>query len=494
MLVSTVLNGMSCAAIDFRASYGEASGAVNRPATLIAMDYDASLRWLLSLPDFERTGEFAERPDVAPVRALLAELGDPQLGRRTVHVAGSKGKGSTVAMIEAVLRASGLRTGAYVSPHLHRYTERIRIAAAPIAPEGFAAAMTPVREAMERVGPRFPGRQLLAFDALTAAAFVAFRDASVEAQVVEVGLGGLLDSTNVFDSTDVVVLTPISLEHTAILGSTIGAIAAQKAAIITPGADVVAAPQRESAIDVFRARAAERGAALIEVAAACQLSRTAATADGQEFKLKTPQATYAASLPLIGRHQLDNAAAAVVACERFAARAGIGLTPQHVRTGLGAVSWPGRMEVLSRKPLLIVDGAHNGDSAKRMVAALREHFGLARATFVFGTLAGKDVEGMAAAIAEAADHVYVTAWPGARAADPREAAEPFRAHDAPVTVLGSLAQALEAAMADAGGRGAVVVFGSIAFVAAVREYHLGIESDMIRLASAHPPESRSGPS
>jgi dihydrofolate synthase/folylpolyglutamate synthase len=162
------------------------------------VDYIDSLRWLLTLPDFERTGDFAERPDVAPMRALLAHLGDPHRGRPTVHIAGSKGKGSTGAMIEAVLRAAGKRTGYYISPHLHRYTERIRIDGEAASREQFAAAMTRVREAMDAVAPAVPGRQFLAFDALTAAAFVAFAEENVDVQIVEVGLGGTLDSTNVF--------------------------------------------------------------------------------------------------------------------------------------------------------------------------------------------------------------------------------------------------------------------------------------------------------
>jgi folylpolyglutamate synthase/dihydropteroate synthase len=520
--------------------------------------YDAALRWLLTLPDFERTGDFAGRPDLAPMRALLAALGDPHRGRPTVHVAGSKGKGSTAVMIESILQAAGRRSGAYISPHLHRYTERIRIGGAACERDAFASAMTAVREAMDAVAPRFPGRAFLAFDALTAAAFVAFRAAGVDAQVVEVGLGGTLDSTNVFhaeqssaqqtanskqqsveeqragfteqragfaeqraesseqrrtgdrgqgtgDSTKansqqptansqppaaphVVVLTAISLEHTAILGTTIAEIAAQKAGIITPGAPVVVAPQRESALDVFRAVAAERGARVVEVAAACQLARTSASSEGQEFKLKTADAAYAAKLPLAGRHQLDNAATAIVACEELARRCGFDLTPQHVRDGLAKVVWPGRLEVLKSNPLVIVDGAHNGDSAKRMVAALREYFGLSHAVFLFGTLAGKDAGVMADAVAPFADHVYVAGWPHARAADPRTLADAFRASEAPVSVFGDLPGAYEAAAAEAGARGAVVAFGSIAFVAALREYLLGIESDMLWLALGAPAE------
>lgn len=443
------------------------------------MDYDETLRWLATLPDFERTGEFSARADVAPIRALLAALGDPHAGRPVIHIAGSKGKGSTGAIAESILRAAGIATGYYISPHLHRYNERIRIDGAAAGPAAFAAALTRVREAIPPVEARFPGRRLIAFDALTAAAFVAFAGAGVRAQIIEVGLGGLLDSTNVFDRTDVIVIAPISLEHTAILGATIPEIAAQKCGIITPGATVVVAPQRESALDVIRATAAERGARVIEVAAACQATRVSASLDAQDIRLRTPRATYAARLALIGRHQLDNAAAAVLACEELAPSLGIELTARHVQEGLATVRWPARLEALKRSPLLIVDGAHNGDSAKRMVAALREHAGIARATFLIGTLADKDAGAMAEAIAPVADAVFAPAWPHARAADAREVAGACRSAGADATVFAGIPAALDAALDRAGSRGAVVAFGSIAFAAAVRAYLLGIESDMI---------------
>lgn len=453
------------------------------------MDYDESLHWLLTLPDFERTGEFSSRPDVAPTLALLDALGNPHLGRPTLHVAGSKGKGSTAAVAESILRASGRRTGFYLSPHLHRYVERVRIDGAPVAADAFARAMTLVRETISAVATRFPGREFVAFDALTAAGFLAFREAGVDVQVVEVGLGGLLDSTNVFQEAHdphVSVITSISLEHTAVLGSTIAEIAAQKAGIIVLNDAVVTAPMRESALDVVRERAKEQRARVIEVTAVCQMARTSANSEGQDFKLKTTRGTYAAHLPLVGRHQLDNAVAAIVACEELAERAGIELTEAHVRQGVSDVQWLGRLEVLKRRPLLVIDGAHNADSAKRMSAALREYFGLTHALFVVGTLADKDINGMAEAVAEIAENVFVTSWPNARAADPRVLADAFRAHDVPVTSFGSLADACDAALAEAGQRGAVVAFGAISFAASVREYVLGIESDMIRLRSGAP--------
>lgn len=452
--------------------------------------YGDALAWLQALPDFERTGEFADRPDLEPMLALLRALGDPHRARPAVHVAGSKGKGSTGAMAESVLRAAGLRSGYYISPHLHRWRERIRLGGEPATEEAFASALASVRDAMPGVAERFPGRHFIAFDALTAAAFVAFRDAAADAQVVEVGLGGRLDSTNVFQEgghdAHVAVITPISLEHTEILGTTIPQIAREKAGVITPGCTVVVAPQRASALDVIRAVAAERRATVVEVAATCQMSRTAASAGQQTFKLKTPRGVYDATLPLAGRHQLENAATAVLACEAFADRAGIELTPAHVREGLGRVAWPARLEVLQRRPLVIIDGAHNGDSAKRMAAALRDDFGLASATFVFGSLAGKDFGAMAAAVAPMAAAVYATGWPSKRAADPRELAASLGGLDVPVFTFGDQIQAYEAAVAAAGERGAVVAFGALAFVALVREYVLGIESDMIRMMSRAP--------
>jgi dihydrofolate synthase/folylpolyglutamate synthase len=407
-------------------------------------------------------------------------------------------------MAEAILRAAGCRTGCYVSPHLHRFNERIRIDAEPIETDALAAAMTAVREAIDAVAPRFPEREFVAFDALTAAAFVAFRDAGADAQVVEVGLGGLLDSTNVFGGgadavrtptsniqhpTSISVITSISLEHTAVLGATIPDIAAQKAGIITEGGIVVVAPMRESALDVVRAHAAERHARVIEVTVVCQLARTSANAEGQDFKLKTSRNTYAAHLPLIGRHQLDNAATAVVACEELCALAGIELTPAHVRAGLADVKWPARLEALKRRPLLVVDGAHNADSAKRMVAALREHLGVTDvrggrpAIVLCGTLADKDVAGMAEAVAPIASQAIVAPWPNARAAEPAHVAQAFRDAEVPVAVFPSLPAAIDAVLAEATPSGAVVAFGALSFAAAVREYLLGIQSDMIRLRS-----------
>src|SRR5581483_3817731 len=230
------------------------------------MQYDDAIAYLLQFADFERSGRFAERPDLAPMLDLLARLGDPQLGRPTVHIAGSKGKGSTAAMTESILRAAGYRTGLCSSPHLHSYCERIRIDGRPIAESEFAALVDAIRPAVKAVNQREDGRRLITFDLLTAMGFLAFREHAVDVQVVEVGLGGRLDSTNVFQATDVCVITPLSLEHTPILGDTVEAIATEKAGITRPGSRVVMAVQAyPEAAEVVRAAAARAGASLQEV-------------------------------------------------------------------------------------------------------------------------------------------------------------------------------------------------------------------------------------
>lgn len=443
------------------------------------MDYGEALRYLMSFADFERSGRFQDRPDVEPVRALLGELGDPHLGRPTVHIAGSKGKGSTAAMIAAIVRAAGCRAGLFTSPHLHRFAERIAVDGEPLPEEAFASAVTDVAGAAPAVLARFPDRRLVTFDLLTAAGFAAFRQAGVDVQVVEVGLGGLLDSTNVFDRKEVAVITPISLEHEAILGATVDRIARQKAGIITAGCTVVMGLQREPAAEVIRETCRERGARLLEVAACCALARTGFSSDGQDFRLRTGRTTYNLRLPLLGRHQLENAATAVLAAEALADACGLDLPPAAVQQGLAAVRWPGRLETIGRRPLLVVDGAHNADSVRRLREAMEEYFGLRQAVLLVGTLAGKDVAAMAAEIEPLASSAVTAAWEHPRAAPPDEVARAFAERGLPVSWYGDLDGALAQARALAGTGGAICAFGSVAFAGAVRTAALGLTPEPI---------------
>jgi len=440
------------------------------------MDYIDSLRYLYSLADFERSGRFSERVDVAPVRALLEELGNPHLGRATVHIAGSKGKGSVAAMVESVVRASGRRTGLFTSPHLHRFTERIQVDGTPVSTLEWAEGVEEVAAAVERVKARMPDRQLVTFDVLTALGFLLFQRHEVEVQVVEVGLGGLLDSTNVFDAKEVSVITNIGLEHREILGDTVPEIARQKAGIIVPRGTVIMAPQRESAADVIREVAAEKDAPLTEVALACNLRRDAAGSDNQSFKLRTPKRGYTIKMPLIGKHQLDNAATAVLAVEALAA-AGVEVTETDVQKGLEEVKWPGRIEIIKRRPMIIVDSAHTADSARRLRDTLNEYLRISQATLVVGVMGDKDLEGLASAVEPVARRVIATQADHPRALNAEAVARMFRDKTIETYVEPKLSAAIDMAVSLSTASDAVVILGSIALAGEARAHILGLERD-----------------
>jgi dihydrofolate synthase/folylpolyglutamate synthase len=448
------------------------------------LDYLDALRYLYSLADFERSGRFADRPDVAPVLALLEELDNPHLGRPTVHIAGSKGKGSVAAMVESLLRHSGVTTGLFTSPHLHRFTERVQIDGEPVSTTEFASGVARVKEAADAVLAESPDRTLVTFDILTALGFLLFRERGVQAQVVEVGLGGLLDSTNVFQSAPadearahVAVITNIGLEHREILGDTVGEIARQKAGIIVPGAPTVMAPQRESAADVIREVAAERGSPLTEVALACNLRRDSVSSDAQSFRLRTPGGGYQAKLPLIGKHQLDNAATAVVAFEKLAAAAGIAVSEDNVKKGLEEVKWPGRIEIVKRRPLIVVDAAHTADSARRLRDAAAEYLHIDSATLVVGVMGDKDLEGLAMAIEPIARRVIATRADHPRALDPEAVARVFQGMGIETFWEKTVADAVDAATRLSTPSDSIVILGSVALAGEARAHILGLERD-----------------
>ncbi len=436
------------------------------------MNYPDAVRYLLSFADFERSGRFQDRPDVAPVLALLSRLGDPQLGRRTVHIAGSKGKGSVAAMVEAVLREAGYNTGLFTSPHLHSYRERIRITGDPITPEGFARLATSVKRAVEQEGDSPGGRSLVTFDLFTALAFLAFREADVGVQVVEAGLGGRVDSTNVFETKDVVCITPISLEHTQVLGDTVELIAREKAAIITPGCTAVMAPQPDAAAAVIRNFARAAGARLVDVARDYRWRLVSHDRQRQQVDIDGPGERVRVRLPLLGAHQAENAATAI-ACIEALREHGAFVPEEAIPDGLVSVRWPGRLEVLREVPLVVADGAHNRDSARRLCEALTGALSAEQVTFIVGASSDKDVAGFAEELAPVAARVLAARAAHPRAMSPERIAEAFEAAGVPAEVVDNVPLALERALAEAGSSGVICLTGSL-FVAAEAREHLGI--------------------
>lgn len=440
------------------------------------MEYAEAIEFLLSLSDMERGYQASPNPTMSleSMRSLLGRLNDPQLGRPTVHITGSKGKGSTSAMIAGVLLEAGYRTALYTSPHLHSFTERIAIDGEPVSPEEFAAGLAAIRGAVEAERESVHG-DVSTFGVLTALFFwlVRAQVPRVDWQVVEVGLGGTFDATNVFEATDVAVITPISLEHTAILGPTTTAIAQDKAGIIKRGTTAVVAPQRDPAgLEVIGARCEEVGAELVDVRALYTVEPGEKHPFGQAFRVRGPAGAYEMRTPMLGRHQLDNAATAVAAAEAIRAR-GFTLSDRAIVEGIARTRVPGRMEVMGQRPLIVADGAHNGESAEALAAALREYFSWKRCFLVIGVTRDKDVRSMGFALARLAELIVCVGFRNPRAMDPYQMIQEIGFLGPAAVAEESVAAGLETALAHANEDDLVCVTGSLYVVAEAREVILG---------------------
>jgi len=448
--------------------------------------YRQAIEYILSFTDWEREPAqafAAANFDLRSVHSLLARLGNPHCGRQTVHIAGSKGKGSVAAMMASILGAAGYRTGLYTSPHLHSFCERIVLDGQAIAEADFARLTGSLASAAaaENGDGRFG--QLTTFELLTALAFLYFRERDAQWQVLEVGLGGRLDATNVVDDKAVCVITPISLEHAAILGDTVEKIATEKAAILRPGTTVVMAPQvfgfaqdrpYGGAAAVVRRRAAELGAALVDVAEAYSWQRLDWDLAGQRFRLEGPTGRQRRLwLPLLGGHQLENAATAVAAVDALAQQ-GVAIGEQAIGDGLGRLRWPGRLEVLQERPLVVADGAHNGDSARRLREALQDYFSFERATVVMGVSGDKTIAAIAQELAPIARQAIATRSHHPRAAQAEAVAAAFAALGVASETSPTVAAALERALALVAPRDLVCVVGSLFVVGEARERLLGV--------------------
>lgn len=414
------------------------------------------------------------------MRCLLDLLDHPECAFPSVVVAGSKGKGSTCALLASILRASGYRTGLYSQPHLHSWRERVRIDGQPLPPAALVAAVERLRAIVPQLPERCPAiAQPTYYELGTAVALLHFAAVLADIAVLEIGLGGRLDAINTV-TPRVSAITAISLEHTDVLGTTLAAIASEKAGIIKPGVPVVVASQPPEAAAVFRRVAAQQGAPLIWATERVRLTPAGdpagpAALDGrQAVTLTLPpglagtgSAERALLLPLLGRHQLDNATTAVVVAEELAA-AGWAIDGEAVVAGLAATRWPGRLEVLCRSPLLIVDGAHNPESAERLREALAWHFPGRRLTLVLGILGDKDLAGIASALAPAAARVLVVTSGGPRAAPATAIAAAVETAGGRPKIMTTVAAAIDDALAAAGSDDIICVTGSLMTVAAAR--------------------------
>jgi dihydrofolate synthase/folylpolyglutamate synthase len=403
------------------------------------------------------------------ISRILAELGYPHERYATAIVAGTNGKGSTCAMLASILQRAGYRTGLYTSPHLVRVNERIRVNGAEVSDQDFAVAFTEVAATVERLAREDKlERTPSFFEFLTATAFLHFRKAEAQFVVLEVGMGGRLDATNVTDPR-VALITNVDFDHVEFLGSTLAAIAAEKAGVIKPHRAVISGVEDPEAAAVIRRRAEESAAELLEMANLAQITNLCAVQGRYAFDLVIGQQHFPGlTSPLLGKFQVKNTAAAVAAVWRLAGE-GFKVPRRSILQGLRATAWPGRLEPILRQPLVLLDGAHNPAAARALATFIREELPGRRLRVVYASMRDKPMGQISEILFPLAEEVYLTRPELARAATPEEIQAALRFRPATLRVEPEPARALEEACGASSPDDVVLVVGSLFLVGAIKK-------------------------
>ncbi len=433
----------------------------------IEQSYQSSLDFLYSFVDYSLTRQLRYSPEkfnLDRMKAFMSLMGDPQAAYPVIHVAGTKGKGSTSAMIASVLAKSGFKVGLYTSPHLHDFVERIQVNGQPISYAELVAQVAQLRSFTPLI------EEITTFELTTAIGFSAFKKAQVDIAVIEVGLGGRLDATNIV-KPEVSVITSLSMDHMNILGDTLEKIAFEKGGIIKPGVPVVLSPQKEEARKIISTLCYERGSELIEVDQKFEFGVSNISLERQSFWIKlndesSQREQY--SLSLLGQHQVSNAATALATIGVLQTK-GYEITGKAKKKGLQNVNWPARFEIVSRDPLIILDCAHNPDSCEKLCKTVQEYLPGKKLTLVFGASEDKDVEGMFDFLFPVCDEVIVTRSVHPRAAELNLLVELARKHGRQATSNESIEHAIQTALSTSGEKDGVLITGSIFIAAAARE-------------------------
>lgn len=449
------------------------------------MDYQQALDYIYGFVNYETLPmpRSPEHFDLRRMDELMLQLGNPHKMAKSVHITGTKGKGSTAAMVASVLTASGYTTGLYTSPHLIDLRERIQVNGEPISVDELITLVHDLKADIEAVNDRATYGKLTTFEVLTALAFAYFARKHVEIQVLEVGLGGRLDATNVIESPEVCVITNIGFDHVEVLGNTLARIAAEKSGIIKPGCTVVTSAQNEEAVGVIEKVCLERGVKLIRVGRDVTWQPVSHDLDGQTTDITGRLGSYRLFLPLLGEHQTENAATALAALEVLVER-GIKISRDNILYGMAKVRWPGRFQILRRHPLVLVDGAHNTGSVDKLKLALEQYFALPvpgnmksntvqrveKAILVFGASGDKDVSGVIALLIPLFDKVIATASRNPRAMPAAHVRAEFARCGVEAQVANDVKTAITTALSMAGKDDLICITGSLFVVAEAIEH------------------------
>ena len=426
-----------------------------------ASGYQQALDYIYSFVDFSRTHQENLSPenfDLTRMERFMEILGSPQDDFRSLHIAGSKGKGSVSAFCSSVLQTAGYKVGLYTSPHLKDFEERMQIDRIPIPRDILVDYVEEIKPAVAAVP------ELTTFEIMTGLAFLYFAREQVDIAVIEVGLGGRLDATNVI-TPEVSVITSLYLDHVSILGDTLDKIAAEKGGIIKPGIPVICAPQAELAFSVLEEIAERNGADLIRADLDYPYEILSRTLDGQTFRLKrSGQLAKEFQIPLLGDFQVINAVTAYAALDALRSR-GFPIENRTVYEGFKNVDWPARFEILRRQPPLIVDSAHNPAAMEKLRDTLDEYFPELPLVLVFGISEDKQLDGMYEEILPRTSHLICAKADHPRAMDPEDLCARAATYECTKETISNIGEALARALELAGTEKLIVVTGSI-FVAA----------------------------
>ena len=431
--------------------------------------YQQALDYIYSFVDYEREPRLRDAMyyDLRRMDELLARLGNPQHKARSIHITGTKGKGSVAAMIASGLIASGYKTGLYTSPHLLTFNERIRIDNELISDERVANLIDRLKPEIEAVNEKATYGRLTTFEIMTALSFACFAQEGADFQVIEVGLGGRLDATNVI-LPEVSIITSISFDHTEVLGNTLTSITTEKSGIIKRGCPVVTSPQADEVMRVIEKTCLTQNSPLIKVGKNINWESLGFTSDRQSLRVKGRLGSYDLTIPLLGEYQLENAATAVATLELLMEK-GFHISNDAVVTGLAQVNWPGRLQVLRREPLLVVDGAHNPYSAGKLREALKQYFEFKHAILIIGTSSDKDIAGIISELVPLFSKVIVTRSIHPRAMAVATLVAEFRKYGIKAKATEDILSALRLALSLAGKKDLICVTGSLFVVAGAIE-------------------------
>jgi len=434
--------------------------------------YQDALDFLYQFIDYSRTHQQNIAPenfDLNRTRVLVEALGNPQQSYPSIHIAGTKGKGSVAVFCAAALQAGGFKTGLYTSPHLKDFTERIQINTEPISQDAFVTLVEEIKPFVAEIP------DLTSYEIQTALAFWHFSRQEVDIAVVEVGLGGRLDSTNIITPL-VSVITSISLDHTFVLGDTIPEIAAEKGGIIKPGVPVVSAPQVAEARQTLQEIAREQQSPFTLVGEEIRFQAGSHSLEGQTFTLwRQPLdgKPLEFRIKMLGEHQIENASTAYAALDAIRGQ-GIKLTDADVQRGFAQASWPGRFEVIKHQPPVVLDGAHNRYSAQILMETVHSYFPGKPITLVFGASEDKDISGMFAELLPHVQTLVVVQSNHPRATPIGELKEKASSFESRVLVVEDISQALPAALSQTEEYGLIVATGSLYTVGELRSAWLHI--------------------